>query len=153
MVYSSKIYVKNHFYGYRKQTSGKGVCGECVRNENSKRRGEKKGSKMKLYDRKKTVIAIMGSTAALMLLAGCAGEETQKQTEQEAADITSQSQQNIEEDLSDGLPPDQSEESKQLERPEPPWRPGPLWQSSEYFERQNHFQYSYSGGNVNVRTS
>lgn len=120
MVYSSKIYVKNHFYGYRKQTSGKGVCGECVRNENSKRRGEKKGSKMKLYDRKKTVIAILGSAAALMLLAGCAGEETQKQTEQEAADITSQSQQNIEEDLSDGLPPDQSEESKQLERPEPP---------------------------------
>ena len=75
---------------------------------------------MKLYDRKKTVIAILGSAAALMLLAGCAGEETQKQTEQEAADITSQSQQNIEEDLSDGLPPDQSEESKQLERPEPP---------------------------------
>lgn len=72
---------------------------------------------MKLYDRKKTVIAILGSAATLMLLAGCAGEELQSRTDQEAADITSQSQQNIE-DLSDGLSQEQSEESEQSERSE-----------------------------------
>ena len=48
----------------------------------------------------------------------CAGEKLQKRTKQEAADITSQSKQNIVEDLSDGLSPEQSEESEQLERSE-----------------------------------
>lgn len=72
---------------------------------------------MKLYDGKKKIMAIMGSAATLMLLAGCAGEELQSRTDQEAADITSQSQQNIE-DLSDGLSQEQSEESEQSERSE-----------------------------------
>ena len=90
---------------------------ECA-NGDRKRQREKKGSKMKLHDRKETIIAILGSAAVLMLLVGCAGEKIQKRTEQEVADISSQLQQNIEEDLSDGLSPDQSEESEQLERSE-----------------------------------
>lgn len=84
---------------------------------------------MKLHDRKETVIAVLGSAAALMLLAGCAGEKIQTQTEQETADITSQSQQNTEEDLSDGLLPDQSEE--QSEEPEQSERSEEAEQSKE----------------------
>lgn len=81
---------------------------------------KRKDQKMKPHDRKETAIAILGIAAALMLLVGCAGEERQKRTKQESADITSQIQQNIEKDLSDELSPEQSEESEQLERPEPP---------------------------------
>ena len=73
---------------------------------------------MKPDDRKGAVIAILGSAVTLMLLVGCAGDELQSRTDQEAADITLQSQQNIEEDLSDGLSQEQSEASEQLERSE-----------------------------------
>ncbi len=70
---------------------------------------------MKIYDRKKEK-AILGIAAALMLLVGCEGQGIQKQTEQDTA---SQLQQNIkEENTSDRISPEQSEESKQLGLPE-----------------------------------
>lgn len=73
---------------------------------------------MKQHGRIETVMAILGSAAALMLLVGCGGEEIQKRSGQEAAGITSQLQQNIEEDSSDGLSPDQSEKPEETERSE-----------------------------------
>lgn len=80
-----------------------------------KERGERK-----MPDRKKgRAIAILGTVAALMLLAGCEGQEIQKQTEPEKADTALQLQQNIEEEgLSDEILPDQSKKPEQLERPE-----------------------------------
>ena len=71
---------------------------------------------MKIYDRKKEgAIAILSIAAVLMLLAGCEGQGIQKRTELEDTDTASQLQQNIkEEDISDEISPEQSEESKQL---------------------------------------
>ena len=72
--------------------------------------------RIKMYDRKKErAIALLGIVTALMLLAGCEGQGIQKRTEAEDPDTVSQLQQNIkEEDISDEISPEQSEESKQL---------------------------------------
>ena len=72
--------------------------------------------RIKMHDRKKErAIALLGIVTALMLLAGCEGQGIQKRTELEDPDTASQLQQNIkEEDISDEISPEQSEESKQL---------------------------------------
>ena len=77
-----------------------------------------------MHDKKKErTIALLEIAAALMLLAGCEGQEIQKGTEREAVDTASQLQQNVgEEALLDDAVPNQPEELEQPEQTEEPER-------------------------------
>lgn len=69
----------------------------------------------------KRVMSTLGFAAAIMLLAGCGGQDIQNRTEQEEQDAALQLQQDVEEEgLSEEIPleqPEQPEQSEQSEQP------------------------------------